>query len=413
MDILEIGKKAKLASKDIRKLKATEKNTILTLVAEALVLNQNEIIKANNIDLENARNNGMTEALIDRLVLNEDRIKSMANGLLKIADLEDPIGKVLEMKERPNGLKIGKKVVPLGVIGIIYEARPNVTIDAFGLCFKTNNCVILRGGKEAINSNIKLVSIVNNVFKENGINEDGLQILTDTSRKVANSMMKMNQYLDVLIPRGGAGLINSVVANSTVPVIQTGVGNCHVYIDSATDMEKAVSIAYNAKVQRPGVCNSCETILVHKDVSDVFLPRIKELFKDKVEVRGDDEVLKFIPEGVKVTDEDYYEEFHDYIVAMKVVDSFDEAVAHIEKYSSGHSEAIITENYTNAQNFLDEVDSAAVYVNASTRFTDGVEFGFGAEIGISTQKLHARGPMGLNELTTIKYIIYGNGQIRE
>jgi glutamate-5-semialdehyde dehydrogenase len=377
------------------------------------VLNQDEIIKVNAIDLENARNNGMTEALVDRLVLNTERIKSMANGLIKLADLEDPIGKVLEMKERPNGLKIGKKVVPLGVIGIIYEARPNVTIDAFGLCFKTNNCVILRGGKEAINSNIKLVSIVNNVFKENGINEDGLQILTDTSRDVANSMMKMNQYLDVLIPRGGAGLINSVVANSTVPVIQTGVGNCHVYIDSDTDIEKAVSIAYNAKVQRPGVCNSCETILVHKDVSDVFLPRIKELFKDKVEVRGDSKVLKLIPEGIKVTDEDYFEEFHDYIVAMKVVDSFDEAVSHIEKYSSGHSEAIITENYTNAQNFLDEVDSAAVYVNASTRFTDGVEFGFGAEIGISTQKLHARGPMGLNELTTTKYIIYGNGQIRE
>ncbi|QVK21565.1 glutamate-5-semialdehyde dehydrogenase [Mycoplasmatota bacterium] len=413
MKIKDIGKNAKDALKDIRKLRENDKNGILKLVAEALLERKDDIIKANKIDLANAKENGMNKALLDRLLLDDERIKSIADGLVKITGLEDPIGKVLEMNKRPNGLMIGKKVVPIGVIGIIYEARPNVTIDAFGLCFKTSNCVILRGGKEAINSNVKLVEVVNEVFINNGINPNCLQILRDTSREIANEMMKMNEYLDLLIPRGGSGLINAVIQNSTIPVIQTGVGNCHVYIDKYADLEKALNIAYNSKVQRPGVCNSCETILVHKDICNDFLPKIQELFKNKVEVRGDKKVLDYFTDGIPATESDYLEEFHDYIVAMKVVDTYDEAILHIQKYSTGHSEAIVTENFTNAQEFLEEIDSAAVYVNASTRFTDGFEFGFGAEIGISTQKLHARGPMGLLELTTTKYIIYGSGQIRE
>jgi len=413
MNIKQIGIKAKAATKNIRKLKELEKNKILELVAMSLLENELKIIEANKLDLENAKNNNMNKAFIDRLVLDNKRIKAMSSGLIEITNLEDPIGKVLEMNTRPNGLVIGKKVVPLGVIGIVYESRPNVTIDAFGLCFKTNNCVILRGGKEAINSNLFLVNLVRTVLESNGINPDGIQIITDSSREVANKMFKMNEYIDVLIPRGGAGLINAVVKNSTIPVIQTGVGNCHVYIDKDADLSKALAISYNAKVQRPGVCNSCETILVHKDISAEFLLGIRQMFKNIVEVRGDKEVLSYIPEGLLVTEDDYYQEFNDYIVAMKVVASYDEAINHIDKYSSGHSEAIITENYSNAQKFLEDIDSAAVYVNASTRFTDGFEFGFGSEIGISTQKLHARGPMGLNELTSTKYIIYGNGQIRE
>lgn len=413
MSIVELGKNAKAAKRSLRKLKENEKNDILKLVAAKLIEKKNEIIKVNKLDLIKAKNNGMNQAFIDRLILDENRIESMANGLIEITNLEDPIGKILEMNTRPNGLVIGKKVVPLGVIGIIYESRPNVTIDAFGLCFKTNNCVILRGGKEAINSNVKLVEIVSGVLETNGVNPNSIQIVKDTSREVTNKMFKLNEYIDVLIPRGGAGLINAVVENSTIPVIQTGVGNCHVYIDKYADLYKAFSIAFNAKVQRPGVCNSCETILVHKDISSQFLSGIRKMFQGIVEVRGDEAVLNYIPEGVAVTEDDYYKEFNDLIVAMKVVDSFDEAILHIEKYNTGHSESIVTENYTNAQNFLEDIDSAAVYVNASTRFTDGFEFGFGAEIGISTQKLHARGPMGLKELTSTKYIIYGDGQIRE
>jgi len=307
---------------------------------------------------------------------------------------------------------IGKKVVPIGVIGIIYEARPNVTIDAFGLCFKTNNVVLLRGGKEAINSNLALVDVVRAVLSKNGVNPDGLQILEDTSRELANEMMKMNQYLDLLIPRGGAGLIQAVVNNATIPVIETGVGNCHIYIDKYANIKMAVSISVNAKIQRPGVCNSCETIVVHKDVAQEFLTELSSQFEGKVEVRGDDETCKYISYATKATKQDYHTEFHDFIISIKVVDTFIDAINHIDTYSTNHSEAIITESYERAQTFLDVVDSAAVYVNASTRFTDGFEFGFGAEIGISTQKLHARGPMGLQELTTTKYIIYGNGQVR-
>lgn len=413
MELIGICKQAKMAVKDLRKLDELTKNDILNQVADRLLVKRDEIIKANYIDIKNGRENDMSPALLDRLTLTYERIAGMAEGLRQISELEDPIGKVLEMKKRPNGLLIGSKVVPMGVIGIIYEARPNVTIDAFGLCFKTSNVVILRGGKEAINSNVKLVEIVNEIFVENDINPNCLQIIRDTSRESANIMMRMNEYIDLLIPRGGAGLINAVIKNSTVPVIQTGVGNCHVYIDEYADLQKALSIAYNAKVQRPGVCNSCETILVHQNIAKEFLTIIGKDFGGIVEIRGDKIVQDYINYAVPATHDDYATEFHDYIVAMKVVSSFDEAIEHIEKYSTGHSEAIVTENYSNSQKFLEDIDSAAVYVNASTRFTDGFEFGFGAEIGISTQKLHARGPMGLKELTSTKYIIYGNGQIRE
>lgn len=413
MKIEEYGKKAKAAKREIAQLSMVKKNAVLEDVAAELIKQQDEIIKANAKDMKYAKENNISDALLDRLLLNEKRILGMAEGLQQLVTLEDPIGNILEMKKRPNGLMIGKKVVPIGVIGIIYEARPNVTIDAFGLCFKTNNVVLLRGGKEAINSNVALVEIVREVLSKHGINPDGLQILSDTSRELANKMMKMNAYLDLLIPRGGQGLIQAVVQNATIPVIETGVGNCHVYVDKYADIEMAVNISVNAKIQRPGVCNSCETILVHKDISDEYLKQISDAFKDKVEVRGDQAVTASISYATKATEEDYYTEFHDYIISMKVVDSFEEAIDHIETYSSHHSEAIITDNYERAQRFLDVVDSAAVYVNASTRFTDGFEFGYGAEIGISTQKLHARGPMGVQELTTTKYVIYGTGQIRE
>lgn len=413
MNLIEIGKSAKAASKEMYLLKEITKNdTLLKIALE--ILNQTTIIlQSNNMDIENAKETNMSVALLDRLLLTEERIKDMANGLQKLAILEDPIGKILEMNQRPNGLMIGKKVVPLGVIGIIYESRPNVTVDAFGLCFKTNNCVILRGGKEAIHTNTVLVKIIQQVLSENKLNPNLVQLIEDTSRETVNEFMKMNDYLDVLIPRGGQGLINNVIANSTIPVIQTGIGNCHVYIDKDAEVEMALAIAYNAKVQRPGVCNSCETIVVHKDIAAQFLPRLATLFESIVEVRADDNSLQYIPYGSKATTLDYETEFHDYIVSIITVDSFKEAVEHIQAYSTGHSEAIVTNNYTKAQLFLEMIDAAAVYVNASTRFTDGEQFGFGAEIGISTQKLHARGPMGLKELTTTKYIIYGNGQIRE
>ncbi len=412
MNLLEICQNAKKAVKNLREVTKVAKNEILIEVAAALITNKREIIVENEKDLANGKNNNMSKALLDRLQLTDERIESMALSLRQIAELADPIGKVLSMDERPNGMIIGKKVVPIGVIGIIYEARPNVTVDAFGLCFKTGNVVVLRGGKEALNSNIKLVEIINQVFIKRNIDPNCLQILTDISRETANQFMKMDKYLDLLIPRGGAGLINTVVQNSTVPIIQTGVGNCHTYIDKYADLSKAVNIAYNAKAQRPGVCNSCETILVHKDIKDQFLPLIAEKFKGIVEIRGDKTVRELIDYATEVTVEDYQTEFHDYIVAIRVVDSLNEAIAHIEQYTTYHSEAIITDNYPNAQKFLNDIDAAAVYVNASTRLTDGFEFGFGAEIGISTQKLHARGPMGLEVLTSTKYIIYGNGQIK-
>jgi glutamate-5-semialdehyde dehydrogenase len=407
------GKAAKNAAKVLAQLSSTDKNKVLKKAAEELLNRTDEILSENQQDMQGAEANGIGGSLLDRLRLNEARIKSMSEGLMQLCALNDPVGEVLWMKQRPNGLKIGKKRVPLGVIGIIYEARPNVTVDAFGLCFKTSNAVILRGGKEAIRSNTALVRIIQDVLQREGLPKEALQIVEDTGRESALELMKLNEYLDVLIPRGGTGLIRSAVENSTVPVIETGTGNCHVYVDSDADLEKALAIADNAKTQRPGVCNACETLLVHEAVAERFLPDICRIFKDKnVEVRGDETVRRLYAGATPAIEEDWATEYLDLKIVVKVVKSFEEAVEHISKYSSGHSEAIVTENYTKAQRFLDLIDSAAVYVNASTRFTDGYEFGFGAEIGISTQKLHARGPMGLEELTTTKYIIYGDGQIR-
>ena len=412
--LTEIGESAKIAKRALAKLTTDEKNNILLKAAEALKNNYAEILKANEIDLENGAKNGLKPSIMDRLALSKDRIYAMADGLEQIAKLPDPIGEILNMKTLPNGLIVGQKRVPMGVIGIIYEARPNVTSDAFGLCLKAGSAVILRGGKEAINSNIATISVFKNAIKELNVDENIVQLVEDTSRESANEMMKMNGYIDVLIPRGGAGLIQAVVQNSTVPVIETGVGNCHIFVDESADINKAVNIIVNAKAQRPGVCNAAETMLVHKNIANEFLPiSIRALREKNVEIRGDKAVKAIVDDVVDATDEDWATEYLDYILAVKIVDNIDDAIDHITKYSTGHSECIVSENYTNTQRFLQEIDSAAVYVNASTRFTDGNELGFGAEIGISTQKLHARGPMGLKELTTTKYLIYGNGQIRQ
>lgn len=412
--LIEIGESAKIAKRALARLTTGEKNQLLLKAAEALKDNYEEILKANAIDLENGKKAGLKGSIIDRLALSRERIYDMADGLSQIAKLPDPIGEIINMKALPNGLTVGQKRVPMGVIGIIYEARPNVTSDAFGLCLKAGSAVILRGGKEAINSNKATISVFKKAINEMGIDENIVQLIEDTSRETATAMMKMNGYIDVLIPRGGAGLIQSVVKNSTVPVIETGVGNCHVFVDESADIEKAVNIIVNAKAQRPGVCNAAETLLVHKNIAEEFLPRaIKALREKNVEIRGDKAVKAIVNDVVDTTDEDWATEYLDYILAVKVVNNIDDAIDHITKYSTGHSECIVSESYTNTQRFLQEIDSAAVYVNASTRFTDGNEFGFGAEIGISTQKLHARGPMGLKELTTTKYLIYGNGQIRE
>ncbi|MDP3387218.1 MAG: glutamate-5-semialdehyde dehydrogenase [Eubacteriales bacterium] len=407
------GKNANKIKFQVQKLSTNQKNSVLLKVAENLIKNSNYILKSNSIDIHEARKQGLKDSLLDRLLLTEDRISSMASGLTKIASLNDPIGEVLFMKQRPNGLRIGKKRVPIGVIGIIYESRPNVTIDAFGLCFKAGNAVILRGGKEAINSNIALMNIVQNSLEEMNLPIEIAQIVEDTSRESAYELMKMNEFLDVLIPRGGAELIKSVVENSTVPVIETGIGNCHIYVDKTADFDMAMKIVENAKTSRTGVCNACEKLLVHQDIAQEFLPVMLERLKLKnVEIRAD-LTTKTIYGNVTIADEsDWHTEYLDLIIGVKVVKDINEAIDHITTYGTGHSEAIITEDYTNAERFLNEVDAAAVYVNASTRFTDGEEFGFGAEIGISTQKLHARGPMGLEELTSTKYVIYGNGQIR-
>ena len=413
MTLETLGIQAKQAERELLKLNATKKNECLRAVADGLVAGSDEILKANGEDVRIAREKGMTESLVDRLALTEQRIVSMAEGLTSLISLEDPIGEILEAKIRPNGLEIGKKRVPLGVIGIIYESRPNVTADAFGLCFKTSNAVILKGGSDAIHSNKAIVSVIRRVLDSCGVTPDAIQLVEDTNRETAKKLMQMNQYLDVLIPRGGAGLIRTVVENSTVPVIETGTGNCHIYVDDSADIGMAVNIIDNAKTQRTGVCNACESLLIHKDIVDQVLPAICErLFKKNVEIRGDENCCRLNGRIVPATEEDWGQEYLDYILSAKVVGSLDEAIAHINKYNTKHSEAIITKDYDHARRFLDEVDAAAVYVNASTRFTDGFEFGFGAEIGISTQKLHARGPMGLKELTTTKYIIYGNGQIR-
>ena len=409
-----IGRQAKEAESFMRTLASQRKNEVLLFAADALIKSTDLILEENMIDVENGRRKGMHEGLIDRLMLTSERIEGMAEGLRSIAALEDPIGEVLGMKERPNGLLIGQKRVPLGVVGIIYEARPNVTADAFGLCFKTGNVVILKGGSDAIHSNKAIVTCLQTVLDRFSIPRYAIQLIEDTSREVTAQFMRMRTYVDVLIPRGGAGLIRSVVDNSTIPVIETGTGNCHIYVDESADYEMAANIIFNAKTQRIGVCNACESLVVHENIIGDFLPYLKlRLDTKSVELRGDEYACQVLPMLTEAKEEDWGTEYLDYILSVKTVSSIDEAIAHINKYNTGHSEAIITRDYANAQRFLNEVDAAAVYVNASTRFTDGYEFGFGAEIGISTQKLHARGPMGLKALTSTKYIIYGNGQIRK
>lgn len=413
-NLVEMGKKAKTAAVVLATLPTPAKNHALLASADALLAAKADILAKNKADVDAALENGIKGAFIDRLTLTDARLADMAEGLRQVAKLDDPVGEVLSMKTLDNGLLVGQKRVPMGVIGIIFEARPNVTADAFGLCLKAGSAVILRGGKEAFRTNHAVVNAIRSALAKEGLPEDCVQMVPDTSRETANEMMRLNGYLDVLIPRGGAGLINSVVQNSTVPVIQTGVGNCHVYVDESADFAKAAKIVINAKTQRPGVCNACESLLVHEKIAEAFLPEIgRALQEKKVEIRGDEKTQRLVEGSVAATEEDWGTEYADYILSTRVVKDLDEAIAHIRKYSTGHSEAIVTENYTNAQRFLNEVDAAAVYVNASTRFTDGGQFGFGAEIGISTQKLHARGPMGLKELTTTKYIIYGDGQIRE
>ncbi|TFH21757.1 MAG: glutamate-5-semialdehyde dehydrogenase [Bacteroidia bacterium] len=412
-ELIIIGKKAKLASAQLAHLNSDLKNRVLLRVADLLEEDAGVLLKANVADLEQANKMDLKGAMVERLTLSDEKIAGIAEGLREIAKLDDPIGEIEEMKKRPNGLLIGKKRVPLGVVGVIYESRPNVTADVAGLCIKTGNVCILRGGKEAFHSNRAIVKIFHKAIEENGLDPNMVQLVQDTTRESAVAMMKLNDYLDILIPRGGAGLIKTVVENSTVPVIETGVGNCHIYVDEAADLEKAVSIVFNAKTQRPGVCNAAESLLVHKDVAKAVLPSIgASLAKGGVEIRGDKITCALIPRAVPAREEDWGTEYLDLIISSKVVGSLEEAVDHINTYGSMHSECIVTENYSHAQYFLDRVDAAAVYVNASTRFTDGFEFGYGAEIGISTQKLHARGPMGLRELTTNKYVIYGSGQIR-
>lgn len=414
MYIQTLGQQAKEAEIQIAQLSTKVKNEILIKSAKALLDNCQNILDINKEDVEKAKTSGVKDAFIDRLTLTEKRISDMADGLRQIASLNDPVGEFLYGKTLPNGLIIQQKRVPLGVIAIIFESRPNVTADAFGLCLKSGNAVILRGGKEAIKTNIAIVNIFKNVLKECGINENAVQIVENTSHEIANELMKAHEYVDVLIPRGSARLINTVINNSTVPCIQTGVGNCHIFVDESAKLDDAVNIIVNAKTQRPGVCNAVETLLIHKNVASSVLPNIgKELQSRNVEIRGDETVRQYITNSIPATEEDWATEYEDYIVAIKVVEDLDEVIKHIAKYGTKHSESIITENYSNAQRFLNEVDAAAVYVNASTRFTDGGQFGFGAEIGISTQKLHARGPMGLKELTTTKYVIMGNGQVRE
>lgn len=409
----EIGKRVKNSTKILNNMGSIEKNIILRKVAEEIIKSQKEILIANEKDIENAIKNSMKESLIDRLKLDEKRIIAMSDGLIKIRDLEDPIGEIIEGKRVKNGLEILKKRVPLGVIAIIYESRPNVTLDAFGLCFKTGNAVILRGGKDAINTNIAIIKVIRNVLKESKISEDCVYLIEDTSREKSQELMRLNKYVDVLIPRGGAGLIKTVVENSTIPVIETGTGNCHIYVDEFADFEMALSIIENAKTQRTGVCNACESLVIHKAIAKEFIPLVVQRLSNKnVEIRGDEDSCNISDKIIKATESDWGEEYLDLIISVKTVNNIDEAIEHISNYSTKHSESIITNNYENMQKFLNEIDSSCVYVNASTRFTDGSEFGLGAEIGISTQKLHARGPMGLKELTTTKYIIHGNGQIR-
>ncbi len=414
-DLNVMGQRAEAAKYELQRLSAEEKSRTLRRAAGRLLERAEEILLANGEDIANGEKNGMHPGMIDRLRLTEKRIAAMAEGLEQIAELPDCIGEVMERFVRPNGMEIEKVRVPLGVIGIIYESRPNVTTDAFGLCFKTGNAAILKGGSDAIRSNIAIVNILRETLREEGMTQDAIQLIEDVDRQTAAEFMRLNRYVDVLIPRGGAGLIRSVVQNSTIPVIETGTGNCHVYVDKDADLNMAAEIIYNAKTQRIGVCNACESLVVHSAVREKFLPLLSQKLKPrKVELRGDERVREILPdECVPASEEDYGTEYLDYILSIKTVDSLEEAIAHINRYNTKHSECIVTENQEAAEKFLREVDAACVYVNVSTRFTDGFEFGFGAEIGISTQKLHARGPMGPRELTSYKYLIRGNGQVRE
>lgn len=414
MKLEEIGTRARQAEPVLRIMETEKKNRVLKKAAENLVADAETIIAANALDMEHGKEKGMSQGLLDRLFLDKSRIEAMAEGMCQVSELDDPIGEVLGMKKRPNGLLIGQKRVPLGVVGIIYEARPNVTADAFALCFKTGNVVILKGGSDAIHSNTAIVASLRKTLKEEQVPEDALLLIEDTSRETTAQFMKMNRYVDVLIPRGGAGLIRAVVENSTIPVIETGTGNCHIYVDESADIRMAAEIIENAKTQRMGVCNACESLVIHSGILSKALPEIvKKLKAHNVEIRGDERACTVSKEIIPASEEDWGTEYLDAVISVKTVDSLREAIDHINRYNTGHSESIITKDYANALQFQDEIDAAAVYVNASTRFTDGFEFGFGAEIGISTQKLHARGPMGLNALTTTKYIIFGNGQIRK
>lgn len=413
MNLEQLCKQAASVKYQVQKLSEAEKNSILLQAASELTAQSNYILTENEKDIKNGIEKGMPEGLLDRLKLTKERIEGIAEGLKQISELPDPIGEIIEQFERPNGLYIEKCRVPMGVIGIIYEARPNVTVDAFGLCFKTGNVVIIKGGSDALYSNKALVEVLQSVLSKNNVPVEALSLITDTDRETATAFMKMDQYVNLLIPRGGAGLIKSVVQNSTIPVIETGTGNCHIYVDEEADLNMAVSIIFNAKTQRIGVCNACESLVIHEKVAQTLLPMLSKKLKEKnVAFHADSVSAPYIEGAIPATEEDFGKEYLDYILSVKTVSDVDEAIAHINHYNTGHSEAIITNNKNTADKFLREVDAACVYVNASTRFTDGFEFGFGAEIGISTQMLHARGPMGLKELTSYKYYIRGNGQIR-
>lgn len=411
--IIDIGRRAKAASRIMVTASTTVKNNALLHMAEALINSKNAIIEANIVDMDLGKKNNLSEAMLDRLMINVQRIESMAQGLKSVASLPDPIGEGLKRWKRPNDLDISMVRVPLGVIGMIYESRPNVTVDAAALCLKAGNSIILRGGSEAINTNIALAKVIKKAAKEAGLPEGCIQLIERVDRELVNNLIRLNDYVDVIIPRGGAGLKKAIISNATVPVIETGAGICHIYVDSEADLGMAEEIVVNAKTQRPGVCNAVETVLVHKDIASEFLPRIAQrLYELGVEIRICEKGIEFVSGAKAACDTDWATEYLDLILSIKVVESIDEAIDHIFKYGTKHSEAIITDSYKNSQKFLMEVDASSVYVNASTRFTDGSEFGFGAEIGISTQKLHARGPMGLEQLTTTKYLIYGQGQVR-
>lgn len=414
MELTEICKKASEMKFVLAKLSTEKKNEGIAAAADGLCRDAGKILSANALDIQNGKEKQMPQGLLDRLLLTEDRIRQMAEGLRQIIELPDPIGETVSGIRRPNGLEISQKRVPLGVVGVIYEARPNVTADVFGLCFKTGNAVILKGGSDAIHSNRAIVASIRTALEKAGLPGESLLLIEDTSREVTEQFMKMNAYVDVLIPRGGAGLIRTVVQKATIPVIETGTGNCHIYVDETADLSMAADIVINAKTQRIGVCNACESLVVHEKIEEAFLPVLEQRLKEKnVELRADEPAAQYLNEAIPATEEDWGTEYLDYILSIKTVSDLDQAIEHINRYNTGHSEAIVTGSYDNARKFLDEVDAACVYVNASTRFTDGFEFGFGAEIGISTQKLHARGPMGLLALTSTKYMICGNGQIRK